>query len=689
MKNAPGGPGPRGVAAALRKHVASNPFLDGTVQWGIVSAVHGSTSTTLSASASVGATTIYTVAAPLVNDLLQIGPVPTFTPRVTAVTTSGSDYAVTIQPGLVQAQASGAAVTALNTIDVYLNGAQNPSPASSLTWGIRYYSGSSPSVGDVLPLFRGLGGTASDRFALGQLASAASSSPSSVSLTETTVTSVGTGTVSLATGDIDVPYLTSYNNPTVGDTVVLANVTGSGGGTLSVPQSPSYGSAASGSPANVLGSNATVGNAVILNIWDTSGPSGTISSVTSPMGTFTPLTPTESSLYGQQVFICESVATASKQITVSTSDSGGWFAIAVEVAGGATTPTVTAISGTSTHPTGTLTVPTDGTGMVFIYPNGTLTGYASSPWTDPALTTGPDVAYTTAAGSQTAQWTTSTSGAWQGLMLTLQPNTGTTSKVVLGAVGPCPFTIISGTGLPGALSEPAGTIYIDKQYGTLFLATQEGQWVMLGGYEPNSNTVGWAYPGVSFNGSTSGSAYNEIVINAGTDATGSLPVLLVYADNTNSTPSSSNSTVVMGTANTFAVVAPLEANIQYYDSTDGITDAFVQNGVFGVEIQNSEAFYINTSQILEWLPRSTVNVATVTGPTSFTMGVAFTPSTVGDCEIALLVTAGGTLTMKLGASNIFSGTVATGVVITKYVPCSFTVTFSGTATLSNYTCTII
>ena len=146
--NRPPAPGsPHSLAHALRRGLSPKPFNDDTVQWGIVAAVHGSTSTMLTTAASEGDVTIYTAAAPMVNDLLVVGSFPTgalpsVTPHVTAVSGSGP-YTVSILPGMPTTQSSGASVIALPTIDVYLNGAQNPTPASSLTWGINLAYGTS------------------------------------------------------------------------------------------------------------------------------------------------------------------------------------------------------------------------------------------------------------------------------------------------------------------------------------------------------------------------------------------------------------------------------------------------------------------------------------------------------------------------------------------------------------------
>ena len=116
--NRPPAPGsPHSLAHALRRGLSPKPFNDDTVQWGIVAAVHGSTSTMLTTAASEGDAMIYTAAAPMVNDLLVVGSFPTgspppVTPHVTAVTGSGP-YTVSITPGMPTTQSTGASVTAL------------------------------------------------------------------------------------------------------------------------------------------------------------------------------------------------------------------------------------------------------------------------------------------------------------------------------------------------------------------------------------------------------------------------------------------------------------------------------------------------------------------------------------------------------------------------------------------------
>lgn len=97
--------------------------------------------------------------------------------QVLAVSGSGP-YTATVRPLQVGYTApDGAAVTALKTLDAYLDGSNNhlladgsPDPAF-LTAGLRYLASYTPAVGDVVAVARGPGGLVSDRFVLCSLAS--------------------------------------------------------------------------------------------------------------------------------------------------------------------------------------------------------------------------------------------------------------------------------------------------------------------------------------------------------------------------------------------------------------------------------------------------------------------------------------------------------------------------------------
>src|SRR6202453_4122130 len=112
----PAAPGsPHSLSQALRRGLSAKPFNQDTIQWGIVAAVHGSTSTMLSMAASEGDTTIYTAGPAGGNDLLVIGDVTTTVqPRVKSVTGTGP-YTVMLWQPLTMAYTTGTSVTALPT----------------------------------------------------------------------------------------------------------------------------------------------------------------------------------------------------------------------------------------------------------------------------------------------------------------------------------------------------------------------------------------------------------------------------------------------------------------------------------------------------------------------------------------------------------------------------------------------
>ena len=136
-KRATGRFGPNGLAHIIRTEVGFKGQTEGWLQWGKCVAVHGSlyTNTTLYANVSAGATSF--------------------------------------QSALPTSQTSGAAVVALWTVDVFLNGTQimpTPSMGTFVTIGIRFEEGWNPVVGDVVPVIRGPGGLVTDRFVLREMA---------------------------------------------------------------------------------------------------------------------------------------------------------------------------------------------------------------------------------------------------------------------------------------------------------------------------------------------------------------------------------------------------------------------------------------------------------------------------------------------------------------------------------------
>ncbi len=162
--------GSQSLAQVLKKQLVGNPFTNGTIQWGMVEVVHGATSSALYAAAALGATSIETQAPPLVNDMLVIGTAPGAI-RASAVTGSAAPFVVTLAQPLSVAQASGAAVNALNTLDLYLDGSQlQPNPAPFLTVGVRHLKTYTPAANDVVCVLRGAGGLSTDRIVVGSLA---------------------------------------------------------------------------------------------------------------------------------------------------------------------------------------------------------------------------------------------------------------------------------------------------------------------------------------------------------------------------------------------------------------------------------------------------------------------------------------------------------------------------------------
>lgn len=166
MRRNPGvGSSPAAVAHVLRRNLVGDPFVVAPYQWGVVHAVHGSYSSTLYAAASAGSQTVELQAAPSVNDLLLVGTNPPL--RVTAVTGSAAPYTATVYPAVATAEASGTAVTAAHTCDVYFDGTQN-SGSAYLTVAVRYLASYTPAVGDVVVAARGASGLATDRLILGK-----------------------------------------------------------------------------------------------------------------------------------------------------------------------------------------------------------------------------------------------------------------------------------------------------------------------------------------------------------------------------------------------------------------------------------------------------------------------------------------------------------------------------------------
>ncbi len=187
---------------------------------------------------------------------------------------------------------------------------------------------------------------------------------------------------------------------------------------------------ASGVAGNVLATPNTIGNAVVLIIKINATTLGAITAVTSPMGTFIPLTSDASAGLGadHEVWICRVTTGSSRQITVTGTT---WTAAALEISG---TPYAIITSGastaSSTAPAAT-GVPGPNDLMIATVMNASataLTGAPGAPWNDYngpdaqwSLATGLDFAYQTVgatpAASLTAPWAIGTATRWSTLMV--------------------------------------------------------------------------------------------------------------------------------------------------------------------------------------------------------------------------------------------------------------------------------
>jgi hypothetical protein len=185
----------------------------------------------------------------------------------------------------------------------------------------------------------------------------------------------------------------------------------------------------SGSSAQILGANCTVGNTVIFNFWN--GSAGTVSAVSSPMATtFTRVS--GGSYTGPaniETWINSSVTSAADTVTVTTSDTSEWGACGYEVSGSPSSDVgLTSTSGSSAAPS--ITFPTTATGALLLAYVGSGNAISGSPpgWSSIngsgffQFANGIDVAtlVTGSAGSVTATWTV-TSGSWRVLGLVLYP----------------------------------------------------------------------------------------------------------------------------------------------------------------------------------------------------------------------------------------------------------------------------
>lgn len=197
------------------------------------------------------------------------------------------------------------------------------------------------------------------------------------------------------------------------------------------------GSTASGSAGTVLPVNATNGHAVALAIVLGVGTVGEVSSVTSPMGTFTKVVAAETAgTDDQEWWVCLNVTGAGKTVTV-TSGGVAWYGNATEISGGvasaATGGDATGVSTTAALTTGSVTagqmalVQVDAPNYDTSHPTAPWTNYNAGFW---IANNGLDVAYQVpgSTGTLTATWVGNALGSWGALGLILTPSASTNNS---------------------------------------------------------------------------------------------------------------------------------------------------------------------------------------------------------------------------------------------------------------------
>jgi hypothetical protein len=183
---------------------------------------------------------------------------------------------------------------------------------------------------------------------------------------------------------------------------------------------------ASGVAGNILPTNATVGNCVLVAIVPNTTEAANSYSVTSPMGTFVKLGSSANSGYDIEYWGLLGVPTASRAITVTTTAGRTWYGQGTEFSNVGSLLAAVIKTGTSTAPSSSaVTVPAGGAIIAGISTAGTISAAPLSPWVDYnagafIFADGADTAYQVPAsgGSLTATWTTG-SAAWDVIAIVL------------------------------------------------------------------------------------------------------------------------------------------------------------------------------------------------------------------------------------------------------------------------------
>src|ERR1035437_8479771 len=233
--------------------------------------------------------------------------------------------------------------TAANaTGTAYANGASYPFSASTTLYA------QWTTVPTYTVTFNGNGSTG------GSMANESASVATALSanaFTRTGYTFTGWNTAANATGTA---YANGASYPFSASTTLYAQwstVTG----TITKIQSGDAGTSAiaSGAAMTVLPANATLGDTVVVAVLGAGSTGQKVTSVTSPLGTFTKVTSNlQSGQSDVELWICSNVTTPARTLNVTWSGAGSGFAQATEFSGSLSAVASTPTQGTGTSPTG-------------------------------------------------------------------------------------------------------------------------------------------------------------------------------------------------------------------------------------------------------------------------------------------------------------------------------------------------
>ena len=370
-------------------------------------------------------TNTFTLGAAAVTLYAQWTALPTFTVTFNGNGSTGGSMAnqVASSPTALSANAftrTGYTFTGWNTAanasgTPYANGATYPFTASTTLYA------QWTALPTFTVTFNGNGSTG------GSMANQVASSPTALSanaFTRTGYTFTGWNTAANASGT---PYANGATYPFTASTTLYAQWTATG--TITTVQSGDAGTSAvaSGAAMTVLPANATVGDTVVVAVLGAGSTGQTVTSLTSPMGTFTKVTGNlQSGQSDVELWICSNVTTPARTITVTWSGAGLGFAQATEFSGSLSAVASTPTQGTGTSPTGSVTTTAPG-GVALVYVNTqNITAAPSSPWVNYdagafVYSWGESVATQTVAAPSTvsASWTLASSVKWQTIGLSL------------------------------------------------------------------------------------------------------------------------------------------------------------------------------------------------------------------------------------------------------------------------------